>query len=69
MTAGGGRPPLFLSMNYKVRDHFYVHMDGRVYEPGAELELDEQQAARYAAQIEPVAPAKPSKKVTADDAK
>ena len=55
-------------MNYKVREHFYVHMDGKVYEPGTELELTAEQAERHAAQIEPVEAPKPARKVKADAA-
>ena len=39
-------------MKYKVREHFFVHMDGQVYESGSELELNDEQALRYEAQIE-----------------
>lgn len=41
-------------MQYKVRDHFYVHLDGKVFEPGAVLELNDEQAERHAVQVEPL---------------
>lgn len=53
-------------MKYKVRDHFFVHMDGQVHEPGTELDLTDDQAERYAAQIELAEVPKPSRKVKAD---
>ena len=55
-------------MKFKVREHFFVHMDGKVHEPGTELELSAEQAERHAAQIEPVEAPKPSRKVKADAA-
>lgn len=39
-------------MKYKVREHFYVHMNGQVFEPGTVLDLTEEQAERHAAQLE-----------------
>jgi hypothetical protein len=53
-------------MKYKVREHFFVHLDGKVLEPGTELELTDEQAERHAAQIEPVEAPKPARKVKAD---
>ena len=50
---------------YKVRDGFWVHgLDDNPIDPGQEIELDDEQAERWAAQIEPVAapPAKAGKK-------
>lgn len=55
-------------MKFKVREHFFVHMSGKVYEPGTELDLNEDQAERYAAQIEPVEVPKPSRRVKSDGA-
>lgn len=55
-------------MKYKVREHFYVHMDEKVFEPGTELELTAEQAERYAAQIEVVEALKPARKVKTDGA-
>ena len=49
-------------MKYKVREQFFVHMDGQVFEPGTELDLNDEQAALHAVQIEAVEPAKPSGK-------
>jgi hypothetical protein len=53
---------------HKVREHFYVHMDGKVHGPGTELELNEEQAERYAAQIEPVAKPEPKPRKAKADA-
>ena len=55
-------------MQYKVREHFYVHLDGQVHEPGTVLDLTEEQAERYAAQIEPAEQPKPARKAKADAA-
>lgn len=55
-------------MKYKVREHFYVHLDGQVHEPGSVLELTDEQAERHAAQVEPAESSKPSRKVKADAA-
>ena len=55
-------------MKHKVRDHFFVHMDGKVHEPGTVLDLTEEQAERHAAQIEIVEQPKTSRKVKADGA-
>jgi hypothetical protein len=49
-------------MEYKVRDHFFVHLDGQSYGPGSSVDLSDEQAARHAAQIEAVEPVKPSRK-------
>lgn len=53
-------------MKYKVREHFFVHMDGQVYKPGSELDLNEEQALRYEAQIEPVEAPKACRKGKGD---
>lgn len=39
---------------FKVREHFYVHLDGDVHGPGDVVELTEEQAEAHAAQIEPL---------------
>lgn len=55
-------------MKYKVREHFFVYLDGQVHEPGSLLELTDEQAERHAAQIEPAEQPKPARKVKADAA-
>jgi hypothetical protein len=55
-------------MQYKVRDHFYVHLNDQVSEPGTVLELDDAQYGLVAHQVEPVEAPKPAKKVKADGA-
>ena len=55
-------------MKYKVREHFFLHMDGQVHEPGSVLDLNEEQVERYAGQIEPAEQPKPARKVKADAA-
>ena len=41
-------------MQYRVRDHFFVHLEGFAYPGGTLLELTEEQAELHAAQIEQV---------------
>lgn len=53
-------------MQYKVREHFYVHLGGQVHVPGTVLDLTEEQAERHAAQIEPAEQSKPSRRAKAD---
>ena len=53
-------------MKYKVREHFFLHMEGQVHEPGTVLDLSDEQADVYAAQIEPAEAPKPARKVKAD---
>jgi hypothetical protein len=69
LIGGGGRAtaPFFL-MQFKVRDHFYVHLHEKVHGPGSVLELSEEDAALVAHQIEPVVAAKPARKAKADGA-
>ena len=55
-------------MKFKVREHFFVHLNDKVYEPGTELELTAEQAERHATQIEPLEAPKPAKKAKADGA-
>ena len=55
-------------MQFKVRDHFYVHLHEKVHGPGSVLELSEEDAALVAHQIEPVVAAKPARKAKADGA-
>jgi hypothetical protein len=56
-------------MKYKVRDQFYVYLDGQVSEPGTVLDLDDAQYGLVAHQVEPVEAPKPaSRKVKADGA-
>lgn len=55
-------------MQYKVREHFFVHLDGQSYGPGTVLDLSDEQAERHAAQIETVESPKPSRKAKANDA-
>ena len=49
-------------MKYKVRGEFYVHFEGQVFEPGAEVDLTDEQAMLYAHQIEPAEAPKTSRK-------
>jgi hypothetical protein len=53
---------------YKVRDQFFVHLNEQVYEPGTVVELTEEEAAKVAHQVEPVAAVKPAKARGASDA-
>lgn len=55
-------------MKYKVRGEFYVHFEGQVFEPGAEVDMSDEQAVLYAHQIEPAEAPKPSRKVKTDAA-
>lgn len=55
-------------MQYKVREHFFVHLDGQSYGPGDLLDLTDEQAERHAAQIEPAEAPKPARKAKANDA-
>ena len=55
-------------MQYKVREQFYVHLDGKVSEPGTVLDLDDAQYELVAHQVEPVEAPKPARKVKADGA-
>lgn len=53
-------------MQYKVREQFYVYLDGQVSEPGTVLDLDDAQYELVAHQVEPVEAPKPARKVKAD---
>ena len=54
---------------HKVRDHFYVHLDGKAHGPGTELDLTAEQAERHAAQVESIPePPKTKAKAKADAA-
>lgn len=55
-------------MQYKVREQFYVHLDGKVSEPGTVLELDDAEYELVAHQVEPVEAPRPARKVKADAA-
>ena len=58
----------FYLMKYKVRNEFCVHLNEQVYGPGTEIELDAATLELVAHQVEPVAAAKPARKVKADGA-
>ena len=55
-------------MQYKVREQFYVYLDGKVSKPGTVLDLDDAQYGLVAHQVEPVEAPKPARKVKADGA-
>lgn len=52
---------------FKVRPEFFVHLDGKVFEPGIELELSDDQAELVAHQVEPVEAPKPARKAKPAD--
>jgi hypothetical protein len=59
-------------MKYKVREGFVVHdLEGGPFEGGTELDLDAEQAERYAVQVELADPAeiKKAEKAEADASK
>lgn len=47
---------------YKVRDGFYVHQGETVHPPGTKIELSEDEAGKFSAQIEAVAVPSKNKK-------
>jgi hypothetical protein len=47
---------------FKVRSEFFVHLDGKVFEPGTELELSDEQLELVAHQVEAVEAPKPTRK-------
>lgn len=51
---------------YKVREHFYVHLDGEVHQPGDVVDLTDEQAEAHAVQIEAVGAAGKGAKARAD---
>lgn len=55
-------------MQYKVRQQFYVYLDGQVFEPGTVLDLNDAQYGLVAHQVEPVEAPKPARKVKSDGA-
>jgi hypothetical protein len=47
---------------FKVRSEFFVHLDGKVFEPGTELELTPEQAELVLHQVELLPEPKPARK-------
>ena len=47
---------------FKVRSEFFVHLDGKVFEPGTELELGDDQFELVAHQVESLPEPKPTRK-------
>ena len=53
---------------FKVRSEFFVHLDGKVFGPGTELELSNDQAELVAHQVEPAEAPKAARKAKAEPA-
>lgn len=51
---------------YKVREQFYVHLNGEVHQPGDVVDLTDDQAEAHAAQVEAVDAGRKGAKARAD---